>query len=98
MEEKTISEGLGIEDSWFDEKADRVIAAWQEEEMVSQVLKRLGQEIKDEEFETGLALTEYEKKLILAGYITGQAGSLIETERKLSILMKGLSGDEEKNS
>jgi hypothetical protein len=85
---ETITQGLGIPDSWFDGKVDDITRIWKENEKVSEALEEMAQEIKNEEFETRIPVTEYEKKLILAGYVCGQAASHAdqEMERKMEML------------
>ena len=99
---ETISQGVGIDNSWFEEKADRVVQIWKEHDKVSEALEHLAQEIKDEEFETQISITDYEKKLILAGYVIGQAASIIHAEEELLRISRrlglfGLGDNEEKN-
>lgn len=99
---ETISQGMGIDNSWFEEKADRVVQIWKEHDKVSEALEHLAQEIKDEEFETQISITDYEKKLILAGYVIGQAASIIHAEEELLRISRrlglfGLGDNEEKN-
>ena len=79
--QSTITQGLGIKDSWFENKVDEVIQIWKENDLVSEALEEICQGIKDEEFGTRIPVTEYEKKLILIGYMTGQAASIMESER-----------------
>lgn len=85
---ETITKGLGIEDSWFDSKAEDIARIWKKNEKISEALEELAQEIKDEEFGTGIAPTEYEKKLILAGYVCGQAAAQADQEmtKKMEML------------
>lgn len=79
--QSTITQGLGIEDAWFDKKVDEVIQIWKKNTLVSEALEEICQEVKNEEFETQIPVTEYEKKLILIGYMVGQASSIMESER-----------------
>lgn len=81
---ETISQGLGIPNSWFEDKAGRVVEIWKEHDKVSDALEKLAQEIKDEEFETQIPVTDYEKKLILAGYVIGHASSVIQSQEEMS--------------
>ena len=82
-ERETISQGLGIPNSWFEDKAGRVIEIWKDHDKVSGALEQLAQEIKDEEFETQIPITDYEKKLILAGYVIGHASSVIQSQEEM---------------
>lgn len=77
---ETITQGLGIPDSWFDGKVEDITRIWKNNEKVSEALEEMAQEIKNEEFETQIPVTEYEKKLILAGYVCGQAAVHAEQE------------------
>ncbi len=77
---ETITQGLRIPDSWFDGKVENITRIWKKNEKVSEALEEMAQEIKNEEFETQIPVTEYEKKLILAGYVCGQAAVHAEQE------------------
>lgn len=97
---ETISQGLGIPNSWFEDKAGRIIQIWKEHEKVSKALESLAQEIKDEEFETDIPVTDYEKKLILAGYVIGHASSVIQNQEEMERIIGkmgflGLGGESE---
>ena len=98
----TITQGLGIEDAWFDRKVDEVIKIWKKNTLVSEALEEISQGIKDEEFETQIPVTEYEKKLILIGYMVGQASSIMENDPEerlkslLAVMGKILGSDPEK--
>lgn len=94
---ETISQGLGIPNSWFEDKAGRVVEIWKEHDKVSDALEHLAQEIKDEEFETQIPVTDYEKKLMLAGYVIGHASFVIQSQEEMSRIIRrmGLSGPEE---
>lgn len=87
---ETISQGMGIDNSWFEEKADRVVQIWKEHDKVSEALEHLAQEIKDEEFETQISITDYEKKLILAGYVIGQAASIMSAQSEMMRISRRL--------
>lgn len=87
---ETISQGLGIPNSWFEDKAGRVVEIWKEHDKVSEALEHLAQEIKDEEFETDVLVTDYEKKLILAGYVIGHASSVIQAQESMEKLIRGM--------
>ena len=96
---ETISQGLGIPNSWFEDKAGRIIQIWKEHEKVSKALESLAQEIKDEEFETDISVTDYEKKLILAGYVIGHASSVIQSQEEMERIIGkmgflGLGGED----
>ena len=98
--DETISQGLGIPNSWFEDKAGRVVEIWKDHDKVSEALEQLAQEIKDEEFETQIPVTDYEKKLILAGYVIGHASSVIQTQESMEKLIGrmgilGLDDDDE---
>lgn len=96
---ETISQGLGIPNSWFEDKAGRVVEIWKEHDKVSEALEHLAQEIKDEEFETDVPVTEYEKKLMLAGYVIGHASSVIQNQESMERILRGmrLLGEDEGN-
>jgi S-adenosylmethionine synthetase len=87
-ENETITQGLGIEDSWFENKVEDITRIWKKNEKISEALEEMAQIIKDEEFETVIPVSEYEKKLILAGYVCGQAAGQADQEmtKKMEML------------
>ena len=64
---ETITQCLGISDSWFDEIVNEITRIWNENRKVSEALEQMAQLIKDKEFQTQIPITEYEKKLVLSG-------------------------------
>ena len=68
----TITEGLGIQQGWFEELEQIAKRSMEELDEVSGVLTTVGKEIREEDL--GYAegeLSVYEKKLLMAGYTIG---------------------------
>jgi len=90
MSEKnqTITGGLGISDEgYFDKTTSRVKKKLQDLDTISDALESVAEEVRDEEFgESNLRVSEYEKKLILSGFIMGCIRSEVEMSRKLDEL------------
>lgn len=92
MTKETVSEAMGIKNEWFDKTRKASIEIWNETDKVSDALIQIAEHIKDEEFDTDIKLSDYEKKLILAGYTIGaesisnqlsDRGGIIELLKKL---------------
>jgi hypothetical protein len=70
---ETISESMGISDEWFDETSDLAGHIIMSSDKVSEVLEKIIVDIRLNEFGTDHDISDYEKKLILAGYVVGSA-------------------------
>lgn len=71
--EKTISEALNISDEWVVENESRIEDALLEMETVSDCMENLIMQIKTEEFGKGdYEISDYERKILFAGYLIGQ--------------------------
>jgi len=68
----TITEGLGIQQGWFEELEQIAKRAIDELDEVSGILTTVGKEIREEDlgYNEG-ELSVYEKKLLMAGYTIG---------------------------
>lgn len=85
---ETITGGLGIKDEkYFDVSKDRVLAKLKELDTISEALEAVAEEVRDEEFgESNLRVSEYEKKLILSGFIMGCVRAEAQMSQKLDEL------------
>ncbi len=84
---QTITEGLGIREDYFKVAQERVIKKLKDLDTVSDMLESVAEEIRDEELgETNLRVSDYEKKLILSGFIMGCVRSEAEMSHKLEEL------------
>ncbi|NBW56725.1 hypothetical protein EBR43_02855 [bacterium] len=83
MSEKnqTITEGLGLNEEYFEAAKDLVINKLEGLETISEALEAAAESVRDEELgESNFRISDYEKKLILAGFIMG----CIRTESMMS--------------
>lgn len=87
MADQTISEALGLSKGFF-EKAEAIVKKKLEDhDTVSAALEEISESIRDEAFgETNLRVSEYEKKLILSGFIAGAVISHSKIEQKMEEL------------
>lgn len=70
--ELTLPEALGVSQKWFNELIDRVEANYDQSESISQFMESEANVVRDEELgEIKSALTKYERKLVLLGYLVG---------------------------
>lgn len=70
---ETITEGLGIEEKFFETGQEMVKKFWGSTETVSDLLNNLAKEVRDEVLGSDIesSITSYEKKLILVGFFAG---------------------------
>ena len=70
---ETITEGLGIgDDKYFDLTRERVTKKLESLKTLSDVLEQVAEEVRDEEFgESNFRISQYEKKLMLSGFMVG---------------------------
>lgn len=86
-ENQTITGGLGIQEGYFETASNRVKKKLQDLDTISDALEAVAEEVRDEEFgESNLRVSDYEKKLILTGFIMGCVRSEVEMSRKLDEL------------
>ena len=90
MSEKnqTITGGLGIKDEgYFELTKEKVLKKLAELDTISDVLEAVAEGVRDDEFgEANLRVSEYEKKLILSGFITGCVRSEAQMSQNLDEL------------
>lgn len=83
----TITEGLGIEDSFFESAKEHVRKEWLGTDTVSDSLISIANFVQVDEFGCKTQLSDYEKKLMLAGFFAG----MVNFEHSMkSSLMRGL--------
>jgi hypothetical protein len=87
-ENQTITGGLGIkEEGYFEFTRERVLKKLKELDTISDVLEAVAEGVRDDEFgEANLRVSDYEKKLILSGFIAGCIRSEVEMSQKLDEL------------
>lgn len=79
----SITGGLGLDEACFDELKDIAQKRFQENSTISDALEAIAEEVRDATLgEANYRVSEYEKKLILSGYITG----LVRSEQKIQEL------------
>jgi hypothetical protein len=70
--EDSITGGLGLDEGCFDQLRAIAKKAFSDNNTISDALEAIAEDVRDESLgETNYRVSEYEKKLILAGYITG---------------------------
>ena len=68
----SITGGLGLDEGCFDQLREIAKKAFSDNNTISDALEAIAEDVRDESLgETNYRVSEYEKKLILAGYITG---------------------------
>lgn len=68
----SITGGLGLDEGCFDQLRAIAKKAFSDNNTISDALEAIAEDVRDESLgETNYRVSEYEKKLILAGYITG---------------------------
>ena len=91
-ENQTITGGLGIKEEYFDIAKDRVLKKLKDLDTVSDALESVAEEVRDEEFgDSNFRVSEYEKKLILTGFIMGCVSSEARMSQKLDELKMVMS-------
>lgn len=87
----TISGGLGLGESFFEKAQDLVISKLNAFDTISDALESAAEGIRDEELgESNIRVSDYEKKLILSGYIMGSIRATADREmemKKMKLLM-----------
>ena len=79
----SITGGLGLEEACFDELKTISQKRFSENQTISDALEAIAEDVRDNTLgEANLRVSQYEKKLILAGYITG----LVRSENKIKEL------------
>ena len=91
-ENETITGGLGIKEEYFDIAKDRVLKKLKDLDTVSDALESVAEEVRDEEFgDSNFRVSEYEKKLILSGFIMGCVRSEAHMSQKMDELKMVMS-------
>jgi hypothetical protein len=95
--EGTITAALGISDQWGDAQHHKSIQSLNEEESVSDVLEKLGKDVKVEELGVNSQnLTPYENKLMMVGFFLGsvvtQANLRKNMGNPMEMLMRMMGG------
>lgn len=78
---ETVTGGLGLEESYFEEAKELVIGKLKDRDTISEALEAVAEDLRNDELgEVDFDVSDYEKKLILAGFIMGS----VRTESVLS--------------
>jgi len=79
----SITGGLGLEEACFEQLKEISRKKFSENDTISDALEAIAEDVRDNTLgEANLRVSQYEKKLILAGYISG----LIKSEGKMKKL------------
>jgi hypothetical protein len=71
---ETIADALGLSTEWKRRADRRILRLMETKENISDIIEDFAYTTKDEEFGDGdWEITEYEKKLMLGGFMLGQA-------------------------
>lgn len=89
MASETIFQAMGIADDWANECYDFVKTTYEAEDTLSEVMLKSMANVRDEslgiDVNSDIPLTDYERKLVLVGFLVGRhkgeqmANNLIET-------------------
>lgn len=86
-DKSTISGGLGISEEFFEEAKKIVDQSYEKYDTISDALEAIGEEVRIEALgECNEVLSDYERKLLLAGFLGGAKG----TEGKLSGVLNAM--------
>ena len=98
MASETIFQAMGIADDWANECYDFVKTTYEEEKTISDVMLKSMTNVRDESLgitaDSDIPLTDYEKKLVLVGFLIGKqkashvAGDFVRT------IIKKLNNDD----
>ena len=83
MSEKTqtVTGGLGLEEAFFEAAKEIVVGKLKEYDTISEALEAAAEDVRDNELgESNFRVSDYEKKLILSGFIMG----CVRTESAMS--------------
>lgn len=68
----SISESLGLTDKWFENRSEEIRSGYEECEQIDQLMVNQISNVRlDELGEVDANISDYEKKLILTGYLIG---------------------------
>ena len=91
MKEMTVYEALGLSKKWTDSNSEQLQAEMESNELVSSTMETTIKRIQDDCFGEGdYGLSEYEKKLIFAGFQMGQMESRVAEARRFAAMIKGM--------
>jgi hypothetical protein len=91
MTEMTVYEALSLTKEWTDHNAEELQVEMESNELVSSTMETTIKRIQTDCFGEGdYGLSEYEKKLIFAGFQMGQMESRVSEGRRLAALIKGM--------
>jgi hypothetical protein len=83
----TISGGLGLREEFFEKAQEMVLDKLKTFDTISDALESVAEGVRDEELgESNLKVSDYEKKLILSGFIMGTMRATAEASHKLDEL------------
>lgn len=70
---QSITEAIGVNEKWYEELHPKVIEGLKSKELVSDVISELADDVRTECFGevNNVKLSDYEKKLLLVGYLVG---------------------------
>ena len=86
-DKSTISGGLGISEEFFEEAKKIVDQSYEKYDTISDALEAIGEEVRIEALgECNEVLSDYERKLLLAGFLGGAKG----TEGKLTGVLNAM--------
>ena len=91
-----LHDAMGVKEQWYDEAVERTLENLKVTEYLSEALLRSAEEVRDEMFgevTPPIPLSEYERKLILVGYMIGLHRTAGIREAMREIMGIG-SGDE----
>ena len=84
---ETVTGGLGLEESYFEEAKELVVGKLKALDTISEALEAVAEDLRNEELgEVDFDVSDYEKKLILAGFIMGSVRTESVFSRKLDEL------------
>lgn len=84
---ETVTGGLGLEESYFEEAREMVIGKLKALDTISEALEAVAEDLRNVELgEVDFDVSDYEKKLILAGFIMGS----VRAESQFNHQMKEL--------
>ena len=93
--EDSITGGLGLEEGCFDQLRAIAKKAFSDNNTISDALEAIAEDVRDESLgETNYRVSEYEKKLILAGYITGLVKSQGRIEELRMVMALAMASED----
>lgn len=96
--DQTITQGLGLNEDFFEEAQGIVKENLDKYDTISDALAATAAEVRDGELgEVDMKITAYERKLVLAGFVMGCVRTSAEAQQKFMLIkmmedMKGMIG------